>query len=406
MSLYFLNKARLIGYRRYLPLISMIVLFGFLASVAAPLVASLLLTKGAKGSIRDRGGEVYLAAAESAIIYDASLSLTQILAKLESGKEKKRLLILSDLSERIVEQRRILAELESEAKKKRILELIGDNNLLLMLNTRFYNQLKFFNKWLTPPSNDESDTKSFENFALDDKMALNVILEAPNTIDLTQTAKVEVSIDWNFPDEHPIPKTLPVIDVNMESPDFKISSGKLEGQNLPISNFGKKRQAWVWLISPEKTGDRKISLSFRSDNNQPVPILRGNETKEYEVLIPITVLTELGLSSTQNAWVKAIGAILGIIGTVAGYSFWKRRTQKKNKLENILDDEEISNDYEETWQDKLQDKCPLLNGGEQQSLLDAEIILRALAKYLKEQEAKFLSEDKDKARNIEGVRNK
>ena len=46
------------------------------------------------------------------------------------------------------------------------------------------------------------------------------------------------------------------------------------------------------------------------------------------VRIPEAVVNELGLSSFQQAFLKAVAAILGIIGLIFGFPFLKRRFER------------------------------------------------------------------------------
>jgi hypothetical protein len=261
------------------------------------------------------------------------------------------------------------------------MDLVADSDLLLILNQHISNHLNFINRRLNPPSESKLETSLHKNFVAGNKIAANVILDTPNTIDLTQTENVQVSINWTFPDQETLPKELPVISPKLESPDFKIVAAKPDGAISPITNFGSRTQTWVWLISPEKTGDREITLSFSGSNGKPVPILIGEETKDYRILLPIKVLTELGLTSTQSAWAKAIGALIGIIGTIAGYSFWRNRTRKRKPSQDSPGDDD-----------------------ESKEVLDAEIILRELARHLRKQEALTQSGDNDTSRNAEGAK--
>jgi len=373
MRLPVFNKPWLIRNQRYLLLISAIGLFSFLISIVAPLILSLFIIREAK-----------LIPSESESNYVTMSKAPQEHSPGVGGaRERKKVVHNLDLDEQIEEQQSKLASLKSEAKKKRTLELMGESNLLLLLNREVTNQLGFFNKWLNTPSDESADdsaeTESIENFAQNGKMALNVSLSAPSVINLAQTAKIEVSIDWTFPDGQAVPKKLPVIEPKLESPDFKIA-GKPEVVVLPLSNSGTKQQTWAWLISAEKIGDRKIFLSFKSADNHAVAVSLDKETTEYNVVIPIMVLNELGLSSTQYAWAKAIGAMIGIIGTITGYSFWKYRKAKKNKPKALFDNEDNIDAVAVTQA--------------------VEFILRAIARHLNEHEAGTQFKEKEKPKVV------
>ena len=396
-------------HKRSILLIAVIAAFGYLASVAASPVASLFLTRDGPPrppyssplsvrplAITDHSayswtlGSTYstyllgdswgnYGAWDSWGDYGAwETPYKRTSRKTNNRKKETGLRPRANLYSQVSEQRVLLAQLESEAASNHLLELIADSNLLLMLNRRITNHLNFINKRLNPPSDDKPESSSYKGIALGGKIAANVLLDAPNIIDFTQTGIVQVSIDWTLPAQKPSPEALPVIEPKLESPDFKIVAGKPDGQVLPISNFGSKQQTWVWLISPEKTGDREMTLSF-SANGKAIPILIGNDTKDHSVLIPIKVLTELGLTSTQTAWAKAIGAIIGIVGTIAGYSFWRYRRRKKEMPEDNSDDED---DFDDA--------------------ADAKVVLRELARYLREQDAKAQSADTNESTNAEG----
>lgn len=392
MSATLTDTLHLIIHKRNVLRIAAIGVFGYLVSVAASPVASLFLTRAAPPE------PLYSYEQHFALWSDTDLSSTSFAAvdpalthgpysfretraktrKRRKGRHTRQRI---DLDSEISEQRRLLSQLESEAEGKQLLGLVADSDLLLMLKQHISNHLNFINKRLNPPADNTSEATSHKNFALGNKMAANAVLDAPNTMDLTQTEDIQVSIDWTFPDQPSMSQTLPVIEPKLESPDFRIIAAKPDGSTSPITTFGSRQQTWSWLISPEKTGDRKITLTFTTSNGKAVPILTGKEPKDYRVLIPVKVLTEVGLTSTQNAWAKAIGAIIGIIGTVAGFSFWRYKTRKKKQLEDTSRDDD---DYDEA--------------------LDAEIILRELARHLRKREASTQPGDTDTPKNAEGAK--
>jgi hypothetical protein len=69
-------------------------------------------------------------------------------------------------------------------------------------------------------------------------------------------------------------------------------------------------------------GDGKSQQSLRVEGS-------GEPTKTYvrssdgTAILPIQVLTIEGLTASQSAWLKAIGAILGILGTILAFPFLK-----------------------------------------------------------------------------------
>lgn len=110
----------------------------------------------------------------------------------------------------------------------------------------------------------------------------------------------------------------------LKSPGFQIV-GK------PTAVEENREYHWSWQISPETSGERIVSLWFDPDIKLTTinsPVVELDESKRT-LYARIKVLTDLGLTTTQEAIAKAVAALLGIIGTVTGYSFLRKRFEQQ-----------------------------------------------------------------------------
>ena len=117
-------------------------------------------------------------------------------------------------------------------------------------------------------------------------------------------------------------------DLKLESPSFKITSASTPG----LIGFGEEFK-WAWLILPEKTGRHAISLRFDPEVEYKIDESRRPfdfQVSSKSIIAYVTVLTDLNLTSTQDAMMKVFGAVIGIVGTILGYPFLKRYFEKKN----------------------------------------------------------------------------
>jgi hypothetical protein len=116
-------------------------------------------------------------------------------------------------------------------------------------------------------------------------------------------------------------------------------AGKLETQDFKITATNASDAAstefkyeWDWLLSPNQSGDK--ALYFWVDPSTQLILVGDPGTAtvapaKNKVYLPIVVTTDLGLTTRQDAWAKAIGALLGLIATISGYSFWKWMKRKE-----------------------------------------------------------------------------
>ena len=120
-------------------------------------------------------------------------------------------------------------------------------------------------------------------------------------------------------------------EATLESPSFDIKSA-----SVPVASEALDFH-WKWLVTPKKTGTHALSLTLSQIHTSKFDLHDRNDITRVEVKSPfgertvdIYVVTEMGLTSKQDAWVKALGAVLGLIGTVVGYPFFKRYFERSS----------------------------------------------------------------------------
>lgn len=152
-----------------------------------------------------------------------------------------------------------------------------------------------------------------------------VKLEYPLSIKVSETINVRA---WLQPDA----TCLSSFAGKLESGDFKITATNSSDAASPEFKY-----EWDWLLSPDKPGNKALyfwvdpSTQLTLDDAANSVTLAPSRNKAF---LPIVVTNDLGLTTTQDAWAKAIGAFLGLVGTVAGYSFLKRYLEKKKGSED------------------------------------------------------------------------
>jgi hypothetical protein len=115
----------------------------------------------------------------------------------------------------------------------------------------------------------------------------------------------------------------------LSSPSFAISGTETAGD-------------WEWLIHPAATGTFKLFLEPVFDGKKKAakidwiipPDLEKAITIETNgtLILSIQVLTSLGLTAVQDAWLKAVGTLIGVLGTLFVYPFWKKYLESKVSL--------------------------------------------------------------------------
>ena len=114
----------------------------------------------------------------------------------------------------------------------------------------------------------------------------------------------------------------------LSSPSFLISPS-----TDPIGRSAEHTVDWEWLISPKSIGEHAVLLQFDADvfatESREKYTLEKNGMRigERSVESRVEVLTSLGLTAFLDSLVKVVGAILGVLGTVLMYPFWKKFIQ-------------------------------------------------------------------------------
>ena len=109
----------------------------------------------------------------------------------------------------------------------------------------------------------------------------------------------------------------------LESPGFDISPSS---QTISVSRTDQVR--WTWLIRPKSTGKHAVRIvtagrdGLRIDLARILPPADWADTSADQLIATIEVFTALGLTAGQDAAIRAIGALLGIVGVVLGYPIW------------------------------------------------------------------------------------
>src|SRR5258708_21628441 len=121
--------------------------------------------------------------------------------------------------------------------------------------------------------------------------------------------------------------------VTYEMPLPEETKFELKSPSFDISSPTHIGQSWKWLFQPKQVGTFLLSLEALTPKSDKVKwnwrIPRDVEDiiqtdSNGTLTLSIQVLTSLGLTAAQEAWLKAAGAVVGLLGTILGYPFWKR----------------------------------------------------------------------------------
>jgi hypothetical protein len=114
-----------------------------------------------------------------------------------------------------------------------------------------------------------------------------------------------------------------------------VPKAKLEGNTFTIKpvNFEgvstKSNYDWDWNVTPTKPGDRLLTFLVEPS----VQLTLKGDIKDFSIdngklFAKIDVRDEIGLKPWQRGTAIAIGGVLTLIGTIAGYSFLKRYLER------------------------------------------------------------------------------
>ena len=119
---------------------------------------------------------------------------------------------------------------------------------------------------------------------------------------------------------------------SLSSPTFEISP-----TTAPIARKEKGALSWEWLVAAQRVGSHALKLGFDKavmvdDEVRTILVENANLVEaatQDSVTFRVNVVSSLGLTSRQEAWAKAVGAAVGILGTIFGFAFIKARFDSK-----------------------------------------------------------------------------
>jgi len=158
-----------------------------------------------------------------------------------------------------------------------------------------------------------------------------VLIDVPRVAKLSETIVMEAKLEENLPSVARLngmkPTTL-TFGASAMAPDFEISPS-----SAMITRTGAGQVSWEWLAKPKDVGEHLIRLQFDRSVISPRSVEYLRRARKLDpamrisndsVICNVQILTSLGLTAGQDAWLKAAGAVFGLVGTILGYPFWKR----------------------------------------------------------------------------------
>jgi hypothetical protein len=112
------------------------------------------------------------------------------------------------------------------------------------------------------------------------------------------------------------------LDLRLHSPAFEITPS-----DTHTASAGGTID-FDWMVQPKHFGEFMIFLGMEIRCGPDHASLANATPVKRTVRIPEAVVNELGLSSFQEAFLKAVTAMLGIIGLIFGFPFLKRRFER------------------------------------------------------------------------------
>jgi hypothetical protein len=175
-----------------------------------------------------------------------------------------------------------------------------------------------------------------------------VHIDVPRVTKLSETIVIEVALEENLPSVARLNGEKPTIltyGASASAPGFEIAPS-----SAMITRTGTGKVDWEWLAKPKDVGEHALRLQFDRNliSSRSVEYLKQERKLDPamrvsgdSVICSVRVLTSLGLTAGQDAWLKAVGALCGLIGTLLGYPFWKRYLEGRSDA-RMLQQRELS----------------------------------------------------------------
>lgn len=184
----------------------------------------------------------------------------------------------------------------------------------------------------SPPCTRESFSQNLSGaISAPAEMRVNETKLVGMTIGLIRDYRIVCEVEGIPPDQRVIKAQ-----ASLQSPGFDISPSE------SVAFSAVDEIEWTWLIRAKSTGEHAIRLVSQGqdgltiDFQRILPVADWVKESPNQVIARIQVLTELGLTSREDATLKAVGAVLGIFGVVLGYPIFamKRRTPSEESSES------------------------------------------------------------------------
>jgi len=120
------------------------------------------------------------------------------------------------------------------------------------------------------------------------------------------------------------------------SAELRSSAFNIQPQSK-VLKVSESAAEWVWTVTPKSAGKHALQLAvegsdvFEPNLSRLQSVLNIGQQSQYEIGIDVDVRTELGLTPTQDALFKLVGAIVGLLGTILGFPFLKVAFESKKR---------------------------------------------------------------------------
>jgi hypothetical protein len=192
-------------------------------------------------------------------------------------------------------------------------------------------------------------------------------IRTPRTIHVSQTKPIYIMI-FGDPVGHDsdmfpglnggeVSDQLPTVDSSHMAPSYTVSLSVTGDIGLACNepktkNFGvypanTTPQTWFCAVHPKDPGDYTVIISGLPSvkdagprfivnkipaDNAPQTLPTFERLPDGTVSLMIQVLTEEGLTAIQWAWLKALGAVIGVLGTILAFPFLKLAFNNPSQL--------------------------------------------------------------------------